>query len=66
MIQGKKKVTGVKQKARRQEAIQKKAEEIQILHLKTYKFSTTVINLKGEKKRVVFKANMKTIFKGFF
>lgn len=50
MIQGNKKVTGVKQKARRQEAIQKKAEEIQILHLKTYKFSTTVINLKGGKK----------------
>lgn len=35
MIQGKKKVTGGKQKARRQEAMQKKAEEIQILHLKT-------------------------------
>lgn len=50
MIQSKKKVPGGKQKARGQETRQKKAEEIHIPHLKTYKFSTTAINLMGRKK----------------
>lgn len=62
MFQGKKKVTGGKQKARRLEAMQKK--EIQILHLKIYKFSSTAINLKRGKRRVALKANTKTILRG--